>query len=69
MIAHHVNWLEIIVCLLLYHVDCRPSVKFIKNSVSSQHTEYRYGNKENHNTVIENSSDTQMKLNISSKTK
>lgn len=44
MIAHYVNWLEIIVCLLLYHVDCRPSIKFIKNSASSQHTDYRNGN-------------------------
>lgn len=65
MIAHHASWLEIIVCLLLYHVDCRPSVK---NSVSSQYAEHRYGNKANNATVIENSSDTQMTLNMSSKT-
>lgn len=65
MIAHHANWLDIIVCLLLYHVDCRPSVKFMKNSVSSHQTEYRYGNEENNNTtVVWHGSD----INISSKT-
>lgn len=44
MTAYYVNWLEIIVCLLLYHVNCRPNTKFMENSASPQHTNYQYGN-------------------------
>lgn len=42
MNAHYVNWLEIIVCLLLYHADCRPSAKFTKTSESPRHADYQY---------------------------